>query len=49
MALHLHEYLLLFGPVHAWWTFSFERMIGMLQQMQTNSKIGMYSHPLIGP
>jgi hypothetical protein len=42
MALHLHEYLLLFGPVHAWWTFPFERMIGMLQRMQTNSKIGMY-------
>jgi hypothetical protein len=31
LALHLHQYLLLFGPVHAWWTFPFERMIGMLQ------------------
>ena len=42
MALHLHEYLLLFGPVHAWWTFPFERMIGMLQQMPTNSNMGTY-------
>ena len=47
MALHLHEYLLLFGPVHAWWTFPFERMIGMLQRMQTNSKIDTHIRLLI--
>ena len=41
LALHLHQYLLLFGPVHAWWTFPFERMIGMLQRMPSNGKIGM--------
>jgi len=41
LALHLHHYLLLFGPVHAWWTFPFERMIGMLQHMQTSGKIGI--------
>jgi hypothetical protein len=41
LALHLHQYLLLFGPVHAWWTFPFERMIGMLQRMQTSGKIGI--------
>jgi hypothetical protein len=40
MALHLHEYLTLFGPVHAWWTFPFERIIGMLQRIPTSSKIG---------
>jgi hypothetical protein len=40
MALHLHEYLILFGPVHAWWTFPFERIIGQLQRIPTNSKIG---------
>ena len=40
MALHLHEYLRLFGPVHAWWTFPFERIIGMLQRTPHNSKIG---------
>jgi len=36
MALHLHEYLLLFGPVQAWWTFPFERLIGLLQKIPTN-------------
>ena len=41
LALHLHEYLLRFGPVHAWWTFPFERMIGMLQCMPTSGKIGI--------
>jgi hypothetical protein len=50
LALHLHQYLLLFGPVHAWWTFPFERMIGMLQRMQTSGKIGIFAltpHDLI--
>lgn len=41
MALHLHEYLCWFGPVHGWWTFPFERLIGMLERMPTNFKIGM--------
>ena len=41
MALHLHEYLCRFGPVHSWWTFPFERIIGMLQHIPTNFKIGM--------
>ena len=44
MALHLHGYLRLFGPVHAWWTFPFERVIGMLQRTPHNSKIGMFVH-----
>jgi hypothetical protein len=43
MALHLHEYLLLYGPVHAWWAFPFERLIGLLQRVPTNHKQhGMY-------
>ncbi|PPR03093.1 hypothetical protein CVT26_004612 [Gymnopilus dilepis] len=40
MAVHIHDYLLLFGPVHSWWTFPFERMIGAVQRMPHNSKIG---------
>lgn len=40
MALHLHEYLVRYGPVHAWWTFPFERVIGMLQRIPTNYKEG---------
>ena len=43
LALHLpsHQYLFLFGPIHAWWTFPFERIIGMLQCMPTSGKIGI--------
>ncbi|KAK0241044.1 hypothetical protein EDD85DRAFT_731715, partial [Armillaria nabsnona] len=36
MALHLSEYLLMFGPVHGWWTFPFEQQIGMLERISTN-------------
>lgn len=42
MALHLPEYLLWFGPVHGWWTFPFERLIGLLQRLPNNFKIGLY-------
>jgi len=37
----LYEYLRRFGPVHGWWTFPFERLIGMLERIPTNFKIGM--------
>lgn len=41
MAIHIHELLLCYGPVYGWWTFPYERMIGMLQRMSTNHKTGM--------
>jgi hypothetical protein len=40
MALHLADYMRLFGPVHSWWTYPFERVIGVLQQFPTNNKFG---------
>ncbi|SJK99061.1 uncharacterized protein ARMOST_02346 [Armillaria ostoyae] len=40
IALHLSEYLLMFGPVHGWWTFPFERQIGMLERISTNYQPG---------
>ena len=43
MALHLHEYIRFYGPVHAWWTFPFERVIGMLQRISTNYQPGKYT------
>jgi len=43
MALHLSEYLELYGPVHAWWTFPFERLIGLLQCIPTNFQDGKQS------
>ncbi|TFK16485.1 hypothetical protein FA15DRAFT_607219 [Coprinopsis marcescibilis] len=42
MAFHLAEYLEMYGPVHSWWTFPFERMIGMLQHIPTNNIISEY-------
>ncbi|SJL15206.1 uncharacterized protein ARMOST_18692 [Armillaria ostoyae] len=42
MAIHLHEYLHFYGPVHSWWTFPFERVIDMLQRITTNYITGQY-------
>ena len=39
-SLHLHDVLLSFGPVIHWWCFPFERLIGTLQRINTNEKIG---------
>jgi hypothetical protein len=36
MALHLYEFVLLYGPVRNWWTFPFERLIGTLQRLPQN-------------
>lgn len=35
-AFHIPEFLMLFGPVHGWWTFPFERLWGTLQDVSTN-------------
>ncbi len=40
-ALHIPDFLELFGPMHGWWMFVYERMIGLLQQTNTNYKIGI--------
>jgi hypothetical protein len=40
--LHLHEFLLRYGPMHGWWMFPFERIIGGLQKTNTNYKIGKH-------
>ncbi|KAI0351504.1 hypothetical protein OH77DRAFT_1410980 [Trametes cingulata] len=38
LSLHLKFCLELFGPVHAWWSFPFERFIGLLQRLNMNHK-----------
>jgi len=30
MVIHIHQFLLSFGPVHSWWCFPFEHLIGQL-------------------
>ena len=36
MAMHLSEFLLMYGPVHSWWSYPFECVIGSLQHISTN-------------
>jgi len=40
MAIHIPDFLRLFGPVFSWWTFPLERFIGTLLRMPTNDRIG---------
>ncbi|KIJ25173.1 hypothetical protein M422DRAFT_117437, partial [Sphaerobolus stellatus SS14] len=40
VALHIEEFLILLGPVHSWWMFPFERLIGRLQKITTNGLVG---------
>ena len=39
---HIYDYLVLFGPVHSWWTFPFEQLIGILQRLSSNHKNSEY-------
>ncbi|EPS96582.1 hypothetical protein FOMPIDRAFT_1130286, partial [Fomitopsis schrenkii] len=39
-ALHIPDFLQRFGPMPGWWMFPFERVIGLLQKVKTNGKIG---------
>lgn len=41
-SLHLPQLLDQFGPVHGWWAFPFERLIGRLQAVKTNWKMGTF-------
>ena len=40
MLLHLSVFLMLFGPVHSWRAFAFERFNYMLQTLNTNLNFG---------
>jgi hypothetical protein len=42
-ALHIGPLLTQFVPVHSWWMFPFERVIGILQKVNMNSKMGKYN------
>ncbi|KAF8578159.1 hypothetical protein K439DRAFT_1362876, partial [Ramaria rubella] len=43
MALHIYDFLALFGPVRSWWCFPFECLIGMLQQLPHNHKFSEFN------
>jgi hypothetical protein len=40
IALHIYQFLLLFGPIRSWWCFPFERVNGQLQRQPSNHKFG---------
>lgn len=40
VSLHLEYFVKTFGPVQCWWTFPFERLIGILEKLKTNWKMG---------
>jgi hypothetical protein len=44
-SLHMNDFLLRYGPMHGWWMFPFERIIGALQKTNTNNKIGKNRYP----
>lgn len=49
-AAHIYDFLLLFGPVLSWWCFPFERLIGVLQKVNTNDHKGgksLFSKPVL--
>jgi hypothetical protein len=41
-ALHIADMLQQNGPMRGWWMFPYERIIGHLQRMNTNSKMGKH-------
>jgi hypothetical protein len=47
MALHVWDYLQLFGPVRSWWCFPYERLIGQLQRLPSNHIFGTISISLL--
>jgi hypothetical protein len=46
-ALHVSDFLSLYGPVMSWWCFPFERLIGVLQKVKTNNIVGGESYAMI--
>ncbi|KIK77565.1 hypothetical protein PAXRUDRAFT_166433, partial [Paxillus rubicundulus Ve08.2h10] len=47
-SLHLDKFLYRYGPMHGWWMFPFERVIGSLQKMNMNHKIGQLEQTMLG-
>ncbi|KIK72239.1 hypothetical protein PAXRUDRAFT_181096, partial [Paxillus rubicundulus Ve08.2h10] len=47
-SLHLDKFLHRYGPMHGWWMFPFERVIGSLQKMNMNHKIGQLEQTMLG-
>lgn len=40
MSMHLPHFFYLFGPARAFWTYPYERLIGQIQRLMSNHKLG---------
>ena len=40
VAFHIYDFLLAYGPIRSWWCFPFERLVGVLQNLPSNHRIG---------
>ncbi|KAF7333201.1 hypothetical protein MVEN_02386000 [Mycena venus] len=40
VAMHIYDFLLLFGPALSWWSFPVERLIGQLGKINSNDHLG---------
>jgi hypothetical protein len=47
MAIHVYDFLCLFGPVRSWWSFPFERLVGQLQRLPHDHLFGIYIYLVI--
>jgi len=41
VAMHIYDFLELFGPVKSWWCFPFEHLIGFIQNLTHNHIVGV--------
>lgn len=46
MSLHLPHFFTLFGPARSFWTYPFERLIGQIQRLISNHRVGKHIFPL---
>lgn len=42
LAMHIPDFIPLFGPPRNWWCYPFERIIGKLQRMKHNHRYGVF-------
>ena len=40
IAFHLYDFAILWGPLVSWWAFPVERLIGVLQKIKSNGRVG---------
>lgn len=47
MSMHVPLFMRLFGPARSWWCFPYERLIGQMQRLLSNHKMGQMESTLL--